>query len=486
MALSFIAQPPKPHPAYNPRVYYIDSTNKNLPSFRYVVQIFNAGTTNLLAEMDIAPRPGDGYGYVDISKILQSKVNNALDLTLTTFYSADNSAVYAYDIRFGEDYSFTWAFNDYQFNTGPNFLGQTNLVSFTTPHGLSVGDQIYNVLTTTYGNFQDAINGYFTIVEVPNPFTITINLNFPGSAPLTPGTTTYANGSGPRLTNLLSDTGIVAWNRAYTFEDFTTYNINQILPGFPQTQIQNNAPSDFKCWDWQHLHWNFFDNKTGLIDNVRFVNDAGETFFKSTASSTMFMKAVPCGPGNLGSLTPVGLATLPLIKPTTQYYDVFGAAGATPKTQSKRVYIDRRCAINDTQILFMDRAGSWSSFGLTLRQRESLKINRQDFRKELGDLGGGGVSNQWGYKTWDAGTTNFDVDFDTTYNLATDYMSGSMSAYFAECVTSPEAYILFDPTSNWRRVVITDTAYEIVSQKNKKLIRANLTIRLAVDDQVNI
>jgi len=488
MALTFVALPPKPHPAYNPHVYYLDSTNKNQPSFRYVVQIFAAGTANLLAEMDIAPRPGDGYGYVDVSKIIQSQISNALILTNTTFYSADANAVYAYDVKFGEDYSFTWAFDDYQFNTGPNFLGQTNLVSFTTPHGLAVGNQIYNVLTTVYGNFQDAINGYFTVVEVPNPFTITINLNFPGSAPLTPGNTQLAAGTGPRFLNLLNDTAVVAWNRAYTFEDFTTYNTNQILPNNPQTRIQNNAPTDFKCFDWQHLHWNFYDNKTNLIDTVYFVNDAGEQFTKSTSSATMFMKAVPCGPGNLGTLTPVGLAVLPLIKPTTQYYDVYGydTGLGVATTQSKRVYIDRRCPINETQILFMDRAGSWSSFGFTLRQRENITVTRQDFRKELGDLGGGGVSNQWGYQTSDAGLTNFDVDFDARYTLATDFMSEGMNRYFAECVTSPEAYIRFDSTSPWRRIIITDTTYEIQSRKNKRLIRANLNIRLAVDDQVNI
>ena len=489
MALSFIAQPPKPHPAYNPRVYFIDSTNKNLPGFRYIVQIFNAGTAVLLAEMDIAPRPGDGYGYVDISKMLQSKISNALNLTNTTFYSADNSAVYAYDIRFGETYITSWSFNDYQFNSTPGYLGLTDLTNFSlTPHGFAQGDQIFNVLTTTYNNFRDAINGAYTVLDVPNAWTITINLNFPGSAPLTPGNTFLATGVGPRNTNLLADTGVVAWNRAYTFEGFTTYNTNQILPGTPlTTQIQSNAPTDYKAFDWQHCHWNFFDNKTNAIRNIRFVNDAGEVFFKSTNSATSFMKAVPCGPGNLGTLTPIAPATLPLIKPNTAYYDVYAVnAAGVQQTIAKRIYIDRRCPINETQILFMDRAGSWSSFGLTLRQRENLKITRQDFRKELGDLGGGGVSNQWGYATSDAGITNFEVDFETTYTLSTDYMSESMITYFAECVTSPEAYIRFTPTSNWRRAIITDTAYELQKRINKRLMKSTLTLRLAVDDQVNI
>ena len=59
MALSFIAQPPTPHPAYNPSVWFIDSTNKNLPGFRYIVQIYTSATSALLAEFKVAPRPGE-------------------------------------------------------------------------------------------------------------------------------------------------------------------------------------------------------------------------------------------------------------------------------------------------------------------------------------------------------------------------------------------------------------------------------------------
>lgn len=488
MALSFVALPPKVHPAYNPHVYYVDSTFKNQPSFRYVVQIFNAGTAVLLAELDIAPRPGDGFGYIDVSKIIQSQVLNALQLTNTTFYNADNSAVYAYDIKFGETFTTNWPFDDYQFNSSPLFAGLTDLTNFSfVAHGFSPGDQILNTLTTIYGTVQDAINGAYTVMDVPNPFTITISLNFPGSAPLTPGFTSYANGIGPRNLNIISDLNVKAWNRAYTFEDFITYNTNQVLPSSGNARIQNNAPTDYKVFDWQHLHWNFFDNNTNRIDQIRFTDDSGGVFTKSS-SGVALMKAVPCGPANLGVLTPIGPAVLPLVKPTTLYYDVVGfdtAVGA-PSTLSKRVFIDRRCPINETQILFMDRAGSWSSFGLSLRQTERIAVKRQEFRKELGNLGGGLSPTQYGYKSSDAGSTTFEADFDTSYTLGTDYMSESMGAYFAELVTSPEVYVLFDSTTAWRRVIITDSGYEIQSAKNKKLIRANLNIKLAVDDQVNI
>ena len=50
MAITIIASPTgNTQPAYNPIVYVVDSTNKSLPGFRYVFQIFDGTTTALIA-----------------------------------------------------------------------------------------------------------------------------------------------------------------------------------------------------------------------------------------------------------------------------------------------------------------------------------------------------------------------------------------------------------------------------------------------------
>ena len=164
------------------------------------------------------------------------------------------------------------------------------------------------------------------------------------------------------------------------------------------------------------------------------------------------------------------------------YSTAFGAA----TTLSKRVYIDRICPINETQLLFMDRAGSWSSFAFSLRQRTNQTITRDDWRAELGDLGGGGVTNQWGYELSDAGLRTSSVTLEERYTLGTDFMTDEMSVYFSELITSPELYMQLETAGPWRRVIITDNGYEIQRTKNKRLIRNTVTVRLAVDDNINI
>ena len=495
MALTMIAQPPSPSPGYNPMVYYVDSTNKNQPAFRYIMQLYPAGSANLLCEWKVAARPGDGYGYLDISKAVGSQLGSAKDFFNTFVYDADD-CVFNFDIKFGEEYIDTWAFSDYQYNSTTQFLGLTDLINFTfTPHGYSAGDQVAVTLTTTYNDFRDNLNGFFIVKDVPNAWTITIDLAFPGAGPTTPGTVQYADGRKVRTTNILNALNQVAFNRAYGFEAFHVYDQNTVLPDTPFTQIQTSAPdSGFRCKEYQYLYWNFYDGKTNTIDQIWFENDLGEQFYKSAAVGNVWMKGVPCGPGNLGALTPIGAATLPLIKPGVQSYQVWGHNLATglPSTGYKTIEIDRRCSINQNQLLFLDRAGSFSSFSFSLRQRESTAVTRNGFRQELGDFNGGPTANVWGYRTWDAGETTFWVEQATSYVLNTDYLSNEMSQYFRELVTSPEVYMLLEsgqnqiPPDNWRRVIITDANYEIQSTKNKKLIRNVINLKLAVDDGINV
>ena len=107
MAITIIASPTgNTQPVYNPIVYVIDSTNKSLPGFRYLFQIFDTTTTALIAEYKVAPRPGDGYGYLDISKLLQSYISSALDLSETTWIDADNFAEFGYNISYRISYAY--------------------------------------------------------------------------------------------------------------------------------------------------------------------------------------------------------------------------------------------------------------------------------------------------------------------------------------------------------------------------------------------
>ena len=79
MAVSAVVEPNTTTPAYNPVVYWVDSTNKNETGFKYVVDVYDGGGTQI-AEYRVAPRIDDGYGVIDLSRLLSSQVSKDLQL----------------------------------------------------------------------------------------------------------------------------------------------------------------------------------------------------------------------------------------------------------------------------------------------------------------------------------------------------------------------------------------------------------------------
>jgi len=73
---------------------------------------------------------------------------------------------------------------------------------------------------------------------------------------------------------------------------------------------------------------------------IIFTNDAGESFEKSV-SATDHVTGNAVGPNNYGTLTPI-VGSLPLIKPTTEYYEYYYEHNGNQVTQPYKVNIDRR------------------------------------------------------------------------------------------------------------------------------------------------
>ena len=74
MSQTTIASPQVFSPAYNPLKFIIDSTNKNNTGFKYIFSVYESGTSNKIGEYKMLPTYGDGYGEIDLSKLLQSQV----------------------------------------------------------------------------------------------------------------------------------------------------------------------------------------------------------------------------------------------------------------------------------------------------------------------------------------------------------------------------------------------------------------------------
>ncbi len=602
MAITIIATPDRIHPGYNPIYWYVDSTNKNQPGFRYIFEIKKCSPFNTpIRELRIAPRPGDGYGYADISKIIQDYLSNDIDFNNTEWINADNNSVFEYQIDFGEEYIASYELYA-AVTTGAtgSFANQT-LISGTNSMPFIVGDQVYVDIDDGYVDCRRGINGYWTVTSVaPGSGLLIINYNTfcVGSQNILSSTIRYADNRRTRVTGLTNSGCVVAFNRAYSFLEFRNYDQSQVQALNQFSEILTNAPyNNFYIYPWQNLYWNFFDDQTDVVGMILFENSNGSQFLMNTCATSVpttvpYIKQVDVSPNanvylysGTGSLvehdtdfytvtaidqclcgfpesltilwndgvapwsanvSPSGIfnggyfynfddgtnfyvlwysisdtayvVTDGLNSTSTTYVKGDIAPGNLPfvplgttangtwnpilftdfetqncvpdfsikKSETRKIYINKRCPINETQILFMDRAGSWSSFAFTLREKRNINSNKRDYRKEFGYLDTN--TNEWIYETTDAGLVVYSVTVEKMLTLQTDWMSGEMSSYFEELMTSPEAYLKSnEETDNeWVRITIMTDSLEIIKDKNKKLINYSLQVKFAVNENINI
>jgi hypothetical protein len=634
MAITLIASPDQHHPAYNPVHWVLDSNIKTQPGFRYVFQIFDAGTTDLLAEIKVAPRPVDGYGYCDISKILQSKVDKTDPFTTVTFISANISSIYKYDLHMGEEFEGSFQADDFFFNnlspipTGQNRTSIGNSGALTmplTPYPFVAGDQVIVEYDPTWfnnpnplvpGDPRAALIGTFNVIfagtlnpgppgTTPGfPYEIVLSLGWIGFGLPLPLRIRYADGRKNRVLNQIVVPNQITYNAGFSFPAFQVYDQTPYLPADPTKLFMTSIPRDcFVAYPWQEFYHQILTGPNVTFGTtINFENSDGMTFQDSISSvlptDELQFNVSPgiTWPTQIGgasgsvvnsttdwyeywledciddccditlTITPVTPPQTPVVYNLTEgglfnrrcwfafiisdveyviYYNntidqwviaqgdepglsgspiyVFNGispdepcppdgpgweivpgsetaftdplitsnVGCTEITERLRIYINRECPINQTQLLFMDRLGSWSSYAFPLRTLESGRVERRQYRKEAGDVS---VTNsKWQYNSFDKGLSNYHINHTKEYTLNTDWMPDCMSVYFQELVTSPYVYVKFDadieqdfdPTK-WYGVQIIDTQWTTTRGKNKKLIRYTIKIKTSMDNPINI
>jgi hypothetical protein len=463
---------------YNPLRWYLSSTNVNEKAFRFIVEVFAAGTATKLFEKKYAPRPSDGYAEIDISRDVQ----NFLSAHVPFGNSDINNATEHYlkfDIKFGEEYIVAWNFSDYVFDSGLTGFNQTPNV---TVHPFVIGDQVRVELNTTYNDFRDALNGLFTVTSVPDNYTVVTQLPWIGSGGATPGKMYYADNRKSRFLNLTNQTNKTTANIAIPLKDMNAFTGSQFgLSISPVGEFLTNMPSLVSQNDNQDnwlAFWNRFETKTF---RVTFENDLGDIAYRTINTTTANgIVQIASGLGNMGTVT-VLAGTLPIVKPNATTVQVYLTNTSNVKVSEVITYkIDRRCSISDYEIVFMDKLGTFANFAMQLRSYEKGNINRLTYNKQFGDTVAGLVT----FNTYDSGTTTYHVDDTKEISLNTNFMTDAESVYFDELLTSGYTYLKVG--NDYFACQVQETAYETQRAINKPLIRKSVTVRYAVQNPINI
>jgi len=471
MAITTINEPYNITPAYNPIKFLYDSTNKNNLGFKYIFDVYESGTLNKIAEYRVFPRYSDGYGEIDLSKLLQNKVTFDFDPNLSESDPATNS-YYKYDLSVGEEYVVTYTYTANLVNNGGNIQ-----ITPTTAHTFQVGDQI--VLFAGVAN--SAVNGLWTVIAISGTTNFTINALFANvNDPTANGTVNYADNRKTITRDIVTALDKYVFNGALPWSEFRIYDEDTFILDNAADRLLTNIPArgGFRVTPQQDLWVNIMNNfdTTGFMV---FGNSDGDIFAKAVTDNALITQ-VGVGLNNLGTLT-VLVGTLPLLKPTTTWYEfVYTDGSYNDQSQIYRIEVDTRCKIEDFELVFLDRLGSFGSFAFQLRAYEQGTVDKDVYKQ---DVQGYTDSGMWTYDTQDYGSRVINPTVQKTYQLNTNWLTVEMDKYYQELISSPQVYIKIG--GNYYACIVQETSFEVARQKNKNLIMRSVNVMLANQDSIN-
>ena len=496
MAITIEAEPYDFTPAYNECKFIVDSTNVNLPGFKYIFEVFQSGTATKIATYKVLPSYGTGYGEVDLSKLLSNQVSFDFQPDSLTFYNASN-CYYKYDVKIGEEFILE---EDYTAALQDDGNGNV-LITTAAAHPFVIGDQI-NVIQDDGGVANPGVEGLHTVLDNPSANEIVINALFANVTDVDiNGTIRYANNEKDINLNIVNTLNKFVFNGAFRWEKFLAYSpaTYEITAATPGGQMLTSQPFQFTCTKGQ---WLFLNHElTGLVTSMMFTNSNGSQFIRVVNNLTNKIAGVPCGPANLGTLTYLSgpdASLIPNDTITSYTIQIFTGSPAVAASAIYTINLDYRKQIDEHQIMFVDRLGSISSFAFQLRSYTKVGIKRETYNQ---DVQGYIDAGQWTYNSYEQGLVNINTQLTKTLDLNTNFMNEAMSDYFLEMLSSPATWIapvsygqievggecvtVATQDGNLQSCNVLATDFEMVKQRNKNLIRHSVQVRFSNNDVVN-
>lgn len=499
MAITIDLQPQEITPAYNSIFFVLSSNNYSQPGFNYLIQ-YTDNDSGYTVPLRCKPYNLDGSGRFELTKMVSNFVSYYKQNTTPV-----NSGFYRplniwseYSINFKEEYQTSWGYFDYEFygNTASIYNGYTQFRNnMTQSHTFVVGDVI-NTIQSDGGLLKPILNGIHTVVEVPDQYRIIIDLIFitqVGSGATIGGTCSYSDG---RKTIFSGSTfSYVGYNASFEDLPFQSYNYldykystsstSDFITSYPKTGMRVVPTQDFTF----HIMNDYYNMSSG--GDYLWIETSDNNFYRRNVITNMATTAtypfvgLGVGPNNI-SATGASGSVLPIIKTTTEWYDVYIKNSLNTTTMGPyRFYINNNCNIEDYEILFLDKMGAWSSFYFPLRSVESIEVTKKDFER---------LPTKWTKTISLLQATNLNIDnqkeiYHSEYikkvKLRTAYMNDSESLFFKELITSGQHYI---KKSNGVYVacIIDNKDFEIKRIKNISLIRYEIDVTYSKIETVNI
>lgn len=472
-------------PVFNPLWYYFDSTNKSKDGFRYLFDLYDAGTSTF-TRFTPPPRPGDGYGQLDIAPIVQCRMSfDAVPGSL--FGVAAKNSYFRYDLKIGEEYMAAFTYTGYAELTGSGtpYDGRVRLNGLTA-HTFVVGDQI-EINQTDGGVAVPLLQSLFTVVNVPNSSSVVIDLPYylVSGSPAMGGTIYYSDRRKVQVTNLLTVSGITAYNGAVDVKDFNGYDfvLRQMTAATGNKKFLTTMPNGFMISPTADVHLNIGNMGSTEPYYVQIITSEGETFRVSiNPDTTSQIMQVPAGPNDFAGATVVS-GLLPVIKDTTTFYTVqITNSTGTAVSELRTFNIDRRCDRKDIHLLFMDRQGSLASMAFPLQA-----MFDNDFEKVVYEPRNGGfdaTAQKFQYNLQRGGKTTIHSHRLEGLTLTTNWIPWDNANYLGELLGSP--FVLVRLNGVYQACDVVTLTQPIQHPNKKKLINRVVQIKFSNTNPINV
>ena len=474
MAISEIAKPFTISPAFNPLRYIYDSTNKSKEGFKYIFDIYEAGTSNKIAERKVSPEFSTGYGNQQLSKLLDEFVSGDFNPTNNTTFDAQN-CYYRYDVKIGEEFVSPVAYTAALLQNG-------SFVKITATHSFDVGDAVV-IKQNDGGAANPNLEGLFVVTAVTGTTDFTVNSFWSDVTDANiNGNVRFSDNRKTITRDLETVSGALVFNGAFSFVDWSNYDSADYIPSASTSKLLTSLPFEFTAYEDQDIWVNTLTNQLPSLF-MEFKNSTNDVFRKAFDGSAYINQTMVSGSGLQSGLSLVA-GSGDLIEDDVEYYEfyivnIFG----TIQSETRRINVDRRCKINEYQLVFRDRLGSMLSMAFTLHDAQKGSVMRKTYNQEV--VGStNGEPTRWGYESHERGMTSIDVTQKETLTLRSDYIKTQPELdLFRELVTSPDVFIEIDGV--WQAVIVSTNSYDIPRLRQKRLQRFDINIMIANQDRIN-
>jgi len=458
--------------AFNPTYFYYDSTNKGEQGFKYVIDVLEDGTSNLISRLKYFPAPSTGYAVANLQQILATQVGYYFNPNLNGF-AATPQNYFPYKLEVGEEYIAYWNYNNNYSVSGGTRTGFS--ASTATTHNFNVNDRLYFIPTTN-----STYSGLYTVTNVPNNHTLEINKFYSSagndSGKVTTGAKTFFSGLSS-ASNFVVFNGVIDHQQLANFDGYNTYNINT----GSTKKLLTNLPDEFPIKLDNKCYVNFFTNQNYNISGLYIKTDTGGEYKINNISTSSVMLTIGVAPSNITASTysTISGATSAFTDNVSSYQVYLVDSSNNRISEIKSFVIDDNCSrYTNYELLFMDRKGAFSPFNFDLQSTRTINVERSQYQSTLGYLSG----FKWSFDSSSVGNQVLNTSASEELELQTNWLTETQSFYFKELISSPVVFI--KENGKYWPVIIKTNSLQVLTKNNKKNIQYKIIVQYGNNNSI--